>query len=96
MRACRHVIIETNKTTARIFPEVPDCETPEFWKHMEALIVLNKKLIAIGESDAPQWQKNLQRAPIFAGFAKNLLALFNGKTVDCGSYDLQPEAALAV
>ncbi|KAK9837644.1 hypothetical protein WJX74_002026 [Apatococcus lobatus] len=92
----RHVIIETNKTTARIFPEVPDCETPEFWKHMEALISLNKKLIAIGASDAPQWQKNLQRAPIFAGFAKNLLALFNGKTVDCGSYDLQPEAALAV
>ena len=38
----RHVIIETNKTTARIFPEVPDCETPEFWDHMEKLIVLNK------------------------------------------------------
>ena len=39
---CRHVIIETNKTTARIFPEVPDCETPEFWDHMEKLIVLNR------------------------------------------------------
>ncbi len=38
----RHVIIETNKTTARIFPEVPDCETPEFWDHMEKLIVLNR------------------------------------------------------
>ena len=38
----RHVIIETNKTTARIFPEVPDCETPQFWEHMEKLIVLNK------------------------------------------------------
>ena len=23
----QHVVIETNKTTARIFPEVPDCET---------------------------------------------------------------------
>jgi hypothetical protein len=41
-RARRHVIIETNKTTARIFPEVPDCETPQFWEHMEKLIVLNK------------------------------------------------------
>ena len=37
------MIIETNKTTARIFPEVPDCETPEFWERMERLIVLNKK-----------------------------------------------------
>lgn len=27
----RHVIIETNNTTARIFPSVPDCETPEYW-----------------------------------------------------------------
>ena len=63
---------------------------------MEALISLNKKLIAIGQSDAHAWQKNLQRAPIFAGFAAELLALFNGKTVDCGSYDLQQEAALAV
>ena len=29
--SCRHVIIETNNTTARIFPSVPDCETSEFW-----------------------------------------------------------------
>lgn len=31
MNVCRHVIIETNNTTARIFPSVPDCETPEYW-----------------------------------------------------------------
>ncbi len=60
---CRHVIIETNKTTARIFPEVPDCETPEFWDHMEKLIVLNQKLIAVGASDAPGWLKVLQKVP---------------------------------
>jgi magnesium-protoporphyrin IX monomethyl ester (oxidative) cyclase len=55
------VIIETNKTTARIFPEVPDCETPEFWEHMENLIVINRKLIAVGQSDAPAVLKTLQR-----------------------------------
>ena len=49
-RPRRHVIIETNKTTARIFPEVPDCEAPEFWERMERLIVLNKRLIAVGAS----------------------------------------------
>lgn len=27
----RHVIIETNNTTARIFPSVPDVETAHFW-----------------------------------------------------------------
>ena len=59
--ACRHVIIETNNTTARIFPAVPDCETPEFWDKMERLIVLNKRLIAVGQSDAPQAVKTLQK-----------------------------------
>ena len=66
---CRHVVIETNKTTARLFPEVPDCETPEFWDHMEKLIVLNKKLIAIGASDAPGWLKVLQKVSAL-GWAK--------------------------
>eukprot|EP00208_Stichococcus_sp_RCC1054_P002783 CAMPEP_0206138428 /NCGR_PEP_ID=MMETSP1473-20131121/3318_1 /ASSEMBLY_ACC=CAM_ASM_001109 /TAXON_ID=1461547 /ORGANISM="Stichococcus sp, Strain RCC1054" /LENGTH=410 /DNA_ID=CAMNT_0053531865 /DNA_START=169 /DNA_END=1401 /DNA_ORIENTATION=+ len=88
----RHVIIETNNTTARIFPSVPDCETPEFWDRMEALIVLNNKLAAIGKSDAPDFVKTLQKLPIFERFAKNLLQLYFGKTLDgAGSYDLAPE-----
>ena len=81
----RHVIIETNKTTARIFPEVPDCETPEFWEHMENLIVLNKKLIAIGASDAPVAWKTLQRLPVLERFAAELLQLFIGKAVPAGA-----------
>lgn len=60
----RHVIIETNKTTARIFPEVPDCECAEFWDRMERLIQLNKQLISIGGSDLPGPVKALQRLPV--------------------------------
>ncbi len=93
---CRHVIIETNKTTARIFPEVPDCENDQFWNHMETLISLNQRLADISASDSPDWQKNMQRAPIFAGFAKNLIALFAGKTMEAGSIDFEPETAMAV
>ena len=59
--ACRHVIIETNNTTARIFPAVPDCETPEFWDKMEKLIVLNRRLLAVGQTDAPDAVKTLQK-----------------------------------
>ena len=93
----RHVIIETNKTTARIFPQVPDCEAPVFWDRMEALIRCNKKLAAISASDAPAWLKNLQRLPVFERFAKNLLQLFLGPVEDIGSVDFVPEndAALA-
>lgn len=88
----RHVIIETNKTTARIFPQVPDCENDQFWDRMEALIRLNQQLADIGASDAPDFVKNLRRLPIFERFAKNLLQLFLGKTMDIGSVDFVPDS----
>lgn len=89
------MIIETNKTTARLFPEVPDCETEEFWSHMEKLIVLNKKLMAISNSDGPNWLKNLRKAPVIERFASELLQLYLGKTIQSGSVDfVQNEAAV--
>ncbi|KAL0029748.1 hypothetical protein WJX79_007240 [Trebouxia sp. C0005] len=90
----QHVIIETNNTTARIFPEVPDCEAPKFWAHMDKLVVLNGKLSDIGKSSAPQWQKNLQKVPIFQQFAWELGALFFGKSILSGTYDGQPQTQL--
>lgn len=90
----QHVIIETNNTTARIFPEVPDCEAPEFWGHMDKLVALNTKLADIGSSSAPQWQKNLQKVPVFQQFAWELAALFFGKSVKSGTYDAQPQTQL--
>ena len=55
------MIVETNNTTARIFPAVPDCETPVFWEKMENLIQLNDQLLALGKSDAPAALKSLQK-----------------------------------
>ena len=33
-----HVLIETNRTTARIFPEVLDVENPEFKARLDRLV----------------------------------------------------------
>lgn len=82
-----HVIFETNRTTARIFPAVPDVENPEFKVKLDHLVELNQKLIAIGESDAPAFVKNFQRAPLIAGFASDLLAMFFMKPIESGSLD---------
>jgi hypothetical protein len=38
---------------------VPNVETPEFWEKMENLVTLNKRLVAIGESDAPDFVKSV-------------------------------------
>jgi magnesium-protoporphyrin IX monomethyl ester (oxidative) cyclase len=82
-----HVIFETNRTSARIFPAVPDVENPEFKVKLDHLVELNQKLIAIGESDAPAFVKNFQKAPLIAGFAADLLAMFVMKPIDSGSLD---------
>ncbi|KAM1471476.1 hypothetical protein EV1_041529 [Malus domestica] len=46
-----HVIIETNRTTARIFPAVLDVENSEFERKLDRMVEINQKLIAVGESD---------------------------------------------
>ena len=74
--------------------QVPDCETPEFWAHMDKLVVLNQKLAKIGSSDSPAWMKNLQKIPVFQQFAGELGALFFGKSVQAGTFDAQKEAQL--
>lgn len=74
---------------------MPDCEAPEFWERMERLIVLNQKLLAIGSSDAPGVLKTLQRLPVLERFAAELLQLFIGKHVACGTYDFESTPAAA-
>ena len=65
----------------------------EFWRRMDHLVELNTKLVALGKSDSPF--KNLQKAPIVAAMAGEILALYNGKTIRSGSFDLMPETQLA-
>lgn len=83
-----HVIIETNRTTSRIFPAVLDVENPEFKARLDKMVVLYEKLFAIGQSDAPSVVKTLQRAPVIAGLVSELLALYFMAPVDSGSVDI--------
>jgi magnesium-protoporphyrin IX monomethyl ester (oxidative) cyclase len=90
----QHVILETNKTTERIFPAVPDVESPEFFERMDRLVELNQKVIDIGRSDLPAPLKALARAPYVERMVANIWQVFLMKPKDVGSYDLQPEAQL--
>ena len=89
-----HVIIETNKTTQRIFPEVIDCENPQFQRHLDNLVELNQKLVDIGRSGAPGPLQLLQKLPVYAGFAAELLGLWLLPPLKGGSYELENKAAL--
>lgn len=83
-----HVIIETNRTTARIFPAVLDVENPEFKAKLDRMVDINTKLSAVGKSDAPSFVKNIQRAPLVAALVSELFAAFFMTPVESGSLDL--------
>lgn len=80
-----HVIHQTNRTTATIFPQVIDTYNPEFKTRLDALVVLNNKLAEIKGSGPAQ---TLAKIPIILPFAGHLLALFLMKPVDSGSVDI--------
>jgi magnesium-protoporphyrin IX monomethyl ester (oxidative) cyclase len=90
-----HVIVETNRTTARIFPAVLDVENPVFQERLDKLVVLNQQLIDIGKTNAPAPLKAIQRVPALLGFVNEILALYLMKPVDSGSLDFAaPEAQI--
>ncbi|KAH0928407.1 hypothetical protein HID58_014134, partial [Brassica napus] len=82
-----HVIIETNRTTARIFPAVLDVENPEFKRKLDRMVVINEKLMAVGQTDDPSFVKNLKRIPLIAGLVSEILAAYLMPPVESGSVD---------
>lgn len=74
-----HVIHQTNKTTAQIFPQVIDTYNPKFKEHLDKLVVINT---ALAKAESP-----LEKAPLVLGFASNLLAIALMKPIDSGSID---------
>ncbi|XP_006364755.1 magnesium-protoporphyrin IX monomethyl ester [oxidative] cyclase, chloroplastic isoform X1 [Solanum tuberosum] len=82
-----HVIIETNRTTARIFPAVLDVENPEFKRKLDRMVEINTKLIAVSESDEIPLVKNFKKIPLIAALASELLAAYLMKPIESGSVD---------
>lgn len=79
--------LQTNKTTARIFPAVLDVENPIFQQKLDKLVVLNQKLVSIGQRDSPAALKNLQRVPVILSFASELISMYLMRPVEAGSLD---------
>ena len=89
----QHVIVETNRTTERIFPEVPDVEHPEFFKILDRMVECNEKIVSVGKSDAPDFVKTLQKLPAIMGIVSGCLALFFGPQKRVGSADIEDDMA---
>ncbi|KAL4448635.1 hypothetical protein ABPG75_005854 [Micractinium tetrahymenae] len=85
----RHVILETNNATARIFPEVPDVEAPGFWPAMDRMVQYNEKIVEIGNSEAPEFLKKVQQAFYIERIIAECFQLFVGPMVRSGSFDIE-------
>lgn len=79
--------VQTNRTTARIFPAVLDVENPEFKRRLDRMVEINVKLLAVGETQDPALVKNLKRIPLIAALASELLATYLMPPVESGSVD---------
>ncbi|KAJ8493147.1 hypothetical protein OPV22_014868 [Ensete ventricosum] len=82
-----HVIIETNRTTARIFPAVLDVENPEFKRKLDRMVEIIQKLTAVGESQEVAVVKNLKRIPLIAALVSEIVAAYLMPPVESGSVD---------
>lgn len=76
----------SNKTTERIFPEVPEVESPEFWVKMDRLVELNTQLIALGSSGSP-----FAKLPLILEMASNVAGIWFMAPKSTGTVDLHPE-----
>ena len=81
------MILKTNRTTARIFPAVPDVENPEFKRKLDRMADLNSKLIQIGESNDLPLVKNLKKIPLVAALVSEVIAAFLMPPIESGSVD---------
>jgi len=82
----QHVIIETNKTTERIFPEVPDVEDPEFFKRLDRLVAINAKL--------SKAEGTLARLPHMVALGMELIAMFFAPVKRVGSAEIEADMAV--
>lgn len=81
------MFMQTNRTTARIFPAVLDVENPEFKRKLDRMVEINEKLLAVGETEDASFVKNLKRIPLIAALASELLAAYLMPPIESGSVD---------
>jgi magnesium-protoporphyrin IX monomethyl ester (oxidative) cyclase len=79
--------MQTNRTTARIFPAVLDVENPEFKRKLDRMVEINQKLLAVGESEDNSLVKNFKRIPLVAALVSEILAAYLMPPIESGSVD---------
>mmetsp|Transcript_4637 Transcript_4637/g.15343 ORF Transcript_4637/g.15343 Transcript_4637/m.15343 type:complete len:413 (+) Transcript_4637:185-1423(+) len=84
-----HVIVETNRTTERIFPAVPDVENPQFKVILDQMVVMNGKLLGL-----PKDASIFEKLPLIAGMVGSVAKLFFMKPKESGSVDFVDDGSL--
>lgn len=81
-----HVLHQTNKTTANIFPIVIDTYNPDFKRHMDGLCEVNESLMELGQEAS-----FLKKLPWYLKAARHMAGLWFMKPIEAGSYDLRSD-----
>ena len=84
----QHVIIETNRTTQRIFSAVPDVEHPDLFPKMDELVALNAKVLESAKAG-----NKLGQYGAVAQMAKIVLDLFLMEPIYSGTVEQKEKEA---
>lgn len=77
-----HVIRKTNETAGRVFPLVLDVDKPEFFERLDICTQNTEKLVKISNSNAPKPLQFIQKLPVYASTATQLIRLYFLKPID--------------
>ncbi|NJR39966.1 MAG: magnesium-protoporphyrin IX monomethyl ester (oxidative) cyclase [Leptolyngbyaceae cyanobacterium CSU_1_4] len=77
-----HVIRKTNETAGRVFPLILDVDKPEFFERLDICTQNTEKLTKISNSNAPKPLQFLQKLPVYASTATQLIRLYFLKPID--------------
>ncbi|MBW4517331.1 MAG: magnesium-protoporphyrin IX monomethyl ester (oxidative) cyclase [Timaviella obliquedivisa GSE-PSE-MK23-08B] len=77
-----HVIRKTNETAGRVFPLVLDVNKPEFFERLDICTQNTEKLTKISNSNLPKPIQFLQKLPVYASTATQLIRLYFLKPID--------------
>ncbi|PNH06134.1 Magnesium-protoporphyrin IX monomethyl ester [oxidative] cyclase 1, chloroplastic [Tetrabaena socialis] len=90
----QHVIIETNKSTERLFPVVPDVEDPWFFEQLNRMVDVNTKLASLdADTNMPAFFKTLAKLPFQERLAAYVIQMLFCKDKQVGSVDIDGSAA---
>jgi len=78
----QHVIRKTNQSSGTLFPVILDVDNPEFFNLLDLCAECNVKLIENEKANISEFERTLNKLPLYLNMVTNLLKLYFLPTIE--------------